>query len=142
MIILKGFFDILQNLLIESCQNSFFQFCHIRKNLFSKTVPYFWWLRLKLSYNVSKNLLRWFIGVWKHIEFHLPHYEIPQPSPRYCRESPNNCCFGHEHIVCLVVFTFHGPNWLSISKFCFVLDAGSYVLVTDITTSTTDQGCC
>ena len=60
-----------------------FDFVHIKKNLFSKTVPYFLWLRLKLSYNISKNLLRGFIMEQKHIEFHMPHYEIPQPSPRY-----------------------------------------------------------
>ena len=39
-------------------------------------MPYFWWLRLKLSYNISKNPLRRFIEVQKHIEFHLPHYVI------------------------------------------------------------------
>ena len=28
-----------------------------------------------------KNPLRWLIGMQKSIEIHLPHYEIPQPSP-------------------------------------------------------------
>ena len=49
----------------------------------SKTVPYFWWLCLNLSYNTSKNPLRGFIGVQINIEFHLPHYEISQLSSRY-----------------------------------------------------------
>ena len=54
---------------------------HIPKNYFSKTVPYFQWLRLKLSYNKSKNPLRGFIWVQKNIGIHLPYYEMPQPSP-------------------------------------------------------------
>ena len=32
----------------------------------------------------------------KPIEFHLPHYEIPQLSPHYCRHLfPDELCFAH-----------------------------------------------
>ena len=64
-------------------QRNYLYLCSYSKNLFSKTVPYFWWLCLRLSYNVSKNPLRGFIGVQKRIEFYLPHYKIPQLSSHY-----------------------------------------------------------
>ena len=35
----------------------------------------------KFSFKTSKNPLKGLIGMQKAIEFHLPHYEIPQPSP-------------------------------------------------------------
>ena len=53
-------------------------FNHSCKTLFSKNVPYFCQLRLKLSYKIQTNPFRMFIRVQKCIEFHLPHYEIPQ----------------------------------------------------------------
>ena len=36
---------------------------------------------MEQAYKISKNPLSGFIGVQKHIAFHLPHYEIPQLSP-------------------------------------------------------------
>ena len=35
---------------------------------------------IKRFYKISKNPLRMFIWMQKSIEFHLPHYEIPQLS--------------------------------------------------------------
>ena len=52
---------------------------HSCKTLFSKNVPYFCQLRLKLSYKIQKNPFRMFIRVQKCIEFHLPPYKISQP---------------------------------------------------------------
>ena len=52
---------------------------HSCKTLFSKNVPYFCQLCLKLSYKIQTNPFRMFIRVQKCIEFHLPPYEIPQP---------------------------------------------------------------
>ena len=60
----------------------------VLKNLFWKLkMSNFWQVRLKLSYKISKNTLRWLIGMQKTIEIHLPHYEIPQPSPHKCTYS-------------------------------------------------------
>ena len=56
----------------------------LEKTLFSKNLPYFCQLRLKLSYKIQKNPFRMFIKVQKRIEFHLPPYEIPQPCSHYC----------------------------------------------------------
>ena len=39
--------------------------------------PIFRRLSIKQSYKISKNPLRMFIWMQKSIEFHLPHYEIP-----------------------------------------------------------------
>ena len=58
---------------------SIYFFNHSCKTLFSKNVPYFCQLRLKLSYKIQTNPFRMFIRVQKCIEFHLPPYEIPQP---------------------------------------------------------------
>ena len=55
------------------------------QGLLSKNAPNLFWLSIKQSYNVSKNPLRTLIWIQKSIEFHLPHYEIPQLSSRYCR---------------------------------------------------------
>ena len=57
---------------------SIYFFNHSCKTLFSKYVPYFYQLCLKLSYKIQTNPFRMFIRVQKCIEFHLPPYEIPQ----------------------------------------------------------------
>ena len=44
----------------------------------------FWQPSIKRFYKISKNPLRMFIWMQKSIEFHLPHYEIPQLSSYYC----------------------------------------------------------
>ena len=62
---------------------SIYFFNHSCKILFSKNVPYFCQLRLKLSYKIQTNPFRMFIRVQKCIEFHLPPYEIPQPCSYY-----------------------------------------------------------
>ena len=54
-----------------------FNFVHIQKNLFSKTLPYFWCLRVKLSYNKWNNPFRGFTGVQKLDAWCMLHYEIP-----------------------------------------------------------------
>ena len=36
---------------------------------------------LKPFNKISKNPLSMFIGMYKAIEFHMPHYKIPQPTP-------------------------------------------------------------
>ena len=59
--------------------NNIFSFIHVQQLLFSKNVPYFYRLCLKLSYMIQTNSFRMFIRVQKYIEFHLPPYEIPQP---------------------------------------------------------------
>ena len=50
-----------------------FNSVHIQTNLFSKTVPNFWWLCLKLSYKILKNTLKGLIRMQKTFEIHLPH---------------------------------------------------------------------
>ena len=52
-------------------------FKHSCKTLFSKKVPNFCQLCLKLSYKIQTNPFRVFIRVQKCIELHLPPYEIP-----------------------------------------------------------------
>ena len=54
-------------------------FNHSCKTLFSKNVPYFCQLCLKLSYKIQTYPFRMLIRVQKCIEFHLPSYEIPKP---------------------------------------------------------------
>ena len=49
-----------------------------------KNVPNLWWLSIKQSYKISKNLLRMFIWMQKSITFHLPLYAIIQLSSCYC----------------------------------------------------------
>ena len=56
---------------------------HSCKALFSRNVPYFCQLCLKLSYKVQTNPFRMFIRVQKCTGFHLPPYEIPQPCSHY-----------------------------------------------------------
>ena len=56
---------------------SIYFFNHSRKTLFSKNVPYFCQLRLKLSYKIQTNPFRMFTRVQKCIEFHLRPYKIP-----------------------------------------------------------------
>ena len=51
---------------------------HSCKTLFSKNVPYFCQLCLKLSYKIQTNPLRMSIRVQKCIEIHLPLYKIQQ----------------------------------------------------------------
>ena len=58
---------------------SIYLFNHSCKTLFSKNVPYFCQLCLKLSYKIQINPFRMFIRVQICIEFHLPPYKIPQP---------------------------------------------------------------
>ena len=61
-------------------------------------MPYFCQLRLKLSYKIQTNPFRMLIKVQKCIEFHLPHYKIPQPCSHYyeylCLLSTNYGNFG------------------------------------------------
>ena len=40
-----------------------------------------------MSYKISKNPLRRFIGMQNTFGFHLTYYEIPQPLPCYCTET-------------------------------------------------------
>ena len=63
---------------------SIYFFNHSCKTLFSKNVPYFCQLCLKLSYKIQTNPFRMFIRVQKCIEFHLPPYKIPQLWSHYC----------------------------------------------------------
>ena len=55
----------------------------------------FWLRSIKLSYKIWKKSLRKLIWMQKSIEFHLPHYEIPQLSSHYClfSFSPNTEMF-------------------------------------------------
>ena len=78
LIFLKIIFVLEYQIRRTSLVRIIFNFVHIQTNLSNKTVPNFWWL--KLSYKVSKKPLSGFIEVQKHIEFHLPHHKIPQPS--------------------------------------------------------------
>ena len=55
------------------------------KTLFSKNEPYFWQLVIKLSYKIQTNPFRMFICDHKTIEFHLTHYEMPQPWSCYTK---------------------------------------------------------
>ena len=67
----------------------------------------FWQVCFKLSYKISRNPLRGLIRMQKSIKVHLPHYEIPQPSPHYSTTFPTgllpppvrsmdrNCCPLH-----------------------------------------------
>ena len=57
---------------------SIYIFHHSHKTLFSKNVPYFCCLVIKLSYMIQKNPFRMFIWMQKSIEFQPPPHEIPQ----------------------------------------------------------------
>ena len=72
--------------------NKIFNSCHSqRKSL----MTIFWWHSIRKSYKITKNSLRIFIWMWKYIEFHLPHYKIPQLSSRKLLQEPLVFLYGH-----------------------------------------------